>query len=159
MKAKRNLMNFSHHSIIPVFHFSGGHPVNPVIPSKNCCLCRGFTLLEVMVSMVLIATALLAIFRLQAQNLDIQSESQFMTMARLLAQERLSRIAGNPEEFSEGRSDGDFGQYYPEYRYTQEIRRTAANGNLYHVSVGIFDDEKRTLERSFSIETFMFKPQ
>jgi len=130
-----------------------------VILSINSFCPRGFTLLEVMVSMVLISIALLAIFQLQAQNLDIQSESQFMTAARLLAQERLSWIAANPEELKEGRSDGDFGERFPEYRYTEEMRRTSSVGDLYHVRVDIFDEENRTLDRSFSVETFLYKPK
>jgi len=110
-----------------------------------------------MVSMVLISIALLAIFQLQAQNLEIQSESQFMTAARLLAQKRLSWIAANREELNEGRSDGDFGERFPEYRYTQEIRRASSAGDLYHVSVSILDEETLTLGRSFSVETFLYK--
>lgn len=168
---KRGLTPFRKHSasvehceddVIDVRHldFKGNilsiHPVDPVILSRDFSSSRGFTLLEIMVSMVLIATALLAIVRLQAQNLELQSESQFMTVARLLAQERLAWIAGNPGNFNEGRSDGDFGEYHPDFRYTQEISRTDSGGDLYRVSLQIFIDETAP-ERAFSVETFMYR--
>jgi prepilin-type N-terminal cleavage/methylation domain-containing protein len=68
---------------------------------------RGFTLLEVVISMGLITIALLAVFRLQAQNLDLQSEAQFITLANHLAQDRMSQIQAG-DELTEGSSSGDF---------------------------------------------------
>ena len=53
---------------------------------------HGFTLLEIVICLGLIALALMAVFHLQAQNLDLQSEAQFMTIATCLLQERLSQI-------------------------------------------------------------------
>jgi len=118
---------------------------------------QGFTLLEVMVSMVLIATALVAVLHLQSQNLELQSEARFMTTARLLAQERIAWLAGNPEGFREGRDEGGFGEDHPEFRYMQEISRTGLTGSLYRVTLEVFDDETKRSERSFSVETFMYR--
>jgi hypothetical protein len=105
--------------------------------------------------MALIATALLAIMELQAQNLDIQSESRFMTVARLLVQERLSWIGADPD-FHEGRGSGDLGEEYPEFRYEQEIERVASGSNLYKVTVRVFTDETKS-ERTLSVDSFVYR--
>jgi Tfp pilus assembly protein PilV len=110
-----------------------------------------------MVSMALIATALLAIMQLLAQSLDLQSEAGFITAARLLAQERIAGIAANPEELREGSAEGGFGEDHPGFRYTQEISRTGSNGELYRVSLTVFMDEEKTLQRSFPVETLLYR--
>ena len=81
---------------------------------------HGFTLLEIVICLGLIALVLVAVFHLQAQNLDLQSEAQFMTTATWLLQERLSQIQ-SVEEIEEGTNSGDFGKDYPDYTYKQEV--------------------------------------
>jgi prepilin-type N-terminal cleavage/methylation domain-containing protein len=81
---------------------------------------HGFTLLEIVICLGLIALVLVAVFHLQAQNLDLQSEAQFMTTATWLLQERLSQIQ-SLEEIEEGTNSGDFGKDYPDYTYKQEV--------------------------------------
>ena len=63
---------------------------------------HGFTLLEVVICLGIIALVLVAVFHLQAQNLDLQSEAQFMTIATCLLQERLSQIQAR-ETIEEGK--------------------------------------------------------
>jgi type II secretion system protein I len=117
---------------------------------------EGFTLLEVLICMALIAIAFLAVFRLQAQNLDLQSEAQFMTVARFLAQDRLSRIQAEEPLDSVGRS-GDFEPTYPNYRYEEEIKDEPGDlENLYRVSVHILRDVG-SAERRFSVETLIYR--
>ena len=70
---------------------------------------EGFTLLEIVIALGLIAIALLAVFHLQAQNLDIQSEAQFMTIAKCLIQDRISQIECR-DTLSEGKSSGEVGE-------------------------------------------------
>jgi type II secretion system protein I len=116
----------------------------------------GFTLLEVLICMALIVIAFTAVFRLQAQNLDLQSESQFMTVARFLAQDRLSRIQAEDPLDSTGRS-GDFEPTYPHYRYEEEIAEEPGDlENLFRVTVHIVQDVGST-ERRFSVETLIYR--
>jgi len=80
----------------------------------------GFTLLEVMVAMAIIAIALTAVLRLQSQSLSLASEARFYTTAPLLAQSRMASImATAPEEL---RSDsGNFGEDFSDYKWSSTI--------------------------------------
>jgi general secretion pathway protein I len=87
----------------------------------------GFTLLEVMVAMAIIAIALTAVLRLQSQSLSLASEARFFTTAPLLAQSRMAEIMiTTPEEL---RSDsGDFGEDFPDYTWRSIVEDLTAEG-------------------------------
>ena len=55
-------------------------------------LRSGFTLLEVMVAMSIIAIVLLAVYRLHSQTLMMNYSARFYTTAPLLAQQKLSEL-------------------------------------------------------------------
>ena len=74
----------------------------------------GFTLLEVMIALTIIALAVTAILGSQAQSLSLASEAKFGTTGALLAQKKLV------ETLMENRFDlpsdsGDFGEEFPDY--------------------------------------------
>ena len=117
----------------------------------------GFTLLEIVISLGLIATALLAIFRLQAQNLDLQSEAQFITTANLLAGERLARIQARGT-LTEGTETGDFGDDYPNYRYREEINAESDLDNLYKIHLSILLEEE-IAAKDLSMEAYLFRSE
>jgi len=118
---------------------------------------RGFTLLEVVISMGLITIALLAVFRLQAQNLSLQSEAQFITLANHLAQDRMSQIQAG-DELTEGSSSGDFGDDFPYFSYREEISEMPDLENLFKVKVSVFLD-KKDATKDLSIETYLYRNQ
>ncbi|NOX80366.1 MAG: prepilin-type N-terminal cleavage/methylation domain-containing protein [Deltaproteobacteria bacterium] len=76
----------------------------------------GFTFLEVMVAVAIIAIALVTLIGSQSQSVSIAGEARFDIMASLLAQQKLTEIeAGNFDSlFSD---EGDFGKQYPDYRW------------------------------------------
>jgi len=116
---------------------------------------RGFTLLEIIICLGLIALVLVSVFHLQAQNLDLQSEAQFMTTATCLLQERLSRIQSQ-EEIDEGTNSGDFGEDYPDYTYTQEVSEVPDTETLYKVRVSVFL-ERENARRDLWLETYLYR--
>jgi prepilin-type N-terminal cleavage/methylation domain-containing protein len=101
---------------------------------------NGFTLLEIIISLGLISIALLAVLRLQAQNLNLQSEAQFITVANYLVQDRLSRIQSE-SGLEPGHFSGDFGSDFPYFRYQEEIEEITDIENLLKVSVTIILDD------------------
>ncbi len=112
---------------------------------------RGFTLIEVLISMVIMAIGLLAVFNLQGQNLDSQSEASFMTMAGQLARERVARIvAGSDLEI--GHSSGDFQEKQLGFLYDEDVSRVAGTRNLFRIRVTITEQGDRT-GRRYSLET------
>lgn len=116
---------------------------------------RGFTLLEVVVSMGLIAVVLVAIFRLQAQSLGLQYESRFLTTANLLLQERISAV-GALEQIEEGTFSGDFGEDFPEFAYRVEVLPVKDWENLLKIRIDIVltgDQDRRILQS----ESYVYK--
>ena len=76
----------------------------------------GFTLLEVMVALSIMAIVLVSVYRLQSQTVVMTMESRFYTQAPLLAQSALSLFEKSQQvEFAP--DQGDFGREYPGYRW------------------------------------------
>lgn len=80
----------------------------------------GFTLLEVMVAVAIIAIALTAVLGSQSQSVSLASEAKFSTVAAFLAQSKMAEIeSAGPDDLT---SDaGDFGEDYPDYRWETEV--------------------------------------
>jgi prepilin-type N-terminal cleavage/methylation domain-containing protein len=117
---------------------------------------KGFSLLEVIICLGLIATALMAIFRLQARNLDLQAEARFITTAKLLCEERLARLGSDASMLS-GSSSGDFGEDFPQYGYEEEVSPVSGVPYLYKVSIriGLYDEERAG---DYRMQTYVFRP-
>jgi general secretion pathway protein I len=85
----------------------------------------GFTLLEVMVAMAILAMSLVAIYRLQSQSISLATESRFKTSAALLAQSKMADIEASSSTVLTNRTEsGDFGPDYPQYTWLLEITDT-----------------------------------
>ena len=80
---------------------------------------RGFTLLEVMIAVALIAIALTTLLGSQSQSVSFANSAKFETMAALLAQGKMSEIALQQETPASG--SGDFGDEYPGYAWEVEV--------------------------------------
>jgi general secretion pathway protein I len=88
--------------------------------SRTAC---GFTLLEVMIAMAILAIALVAVYQSQSQSISMAGNSHFLTTASLLAQGRMTEIdAADPREVAAG--NGDFGDAFPDYQWQVEIGDT-----------------------------------
>lgn len=98
---------------------SGG-PVTQGPPQRIGAGRHGFTLLEVMIAMTILAISLVAVYQSQSQSLSMASDSRFLTTASLLAQGRMAEIdAANPLQVANGK--GDFGETFPDYKWEVEI--------------------------------------
>lgn len=90
---------------------------------KNMRKTGGFTLLEVMIAMAILAIALVVVFQSQSQSISMASESRFVTTASLLAQSKMSEMeAVDPGELGSG--SGDFGDGYPGYSWRTTVDGT-----------------------------------
>jgi general secretion pathway protein I len=86
-------------------------------PSAHCR--RGFTLLEVMVAMAILAIALTTLIGSQNQSLFAAGEADFSFQSSLLARQKMSEIladADNPLS-----SSGDFGENHPGFFWKSEV--------------------------------------
>lgn len=85
-------------------------------PRKQKTESFGFTLLEVMVAMAIIAIALTAVLGSQSQSVSLASEAKFNTTAPLLAQSKIAEVEVAEENDLTGDS-GDFGEDFPGYTW------------------------------------------
>ena len=81
---------------------------------------EGFTLLEVMVAVALLAIALTAVLGSQSQSVSLAGEAKFNTTAALLAQSKMAEV--EVEDAEDLTSDsGDFGEDFPDYTWEMTV--------------------------------------
>ncbi|MBS3754713.1 MAG: type II secretion system minor pseudopilin GspI [Desulfobacterales bacterium] len=80
---------------------------------------KGFTLLEVLVSLAIISIVLISLISLQGQTIGMYESVRFYSTAPFLARSKLSEAALNPGDFR-GNS-GDFGKAHPGYSWQAQV--------------------------------------
>jgi general secretion pathway protein I len=79
-------------------------------------LTSGFTLLEVMVAMAVMAIVLGSVYRMHSQTLTMNTAARFYTQAPLLAQKKMTEITTTSSGIFASDS-GDFGVDFPGYSW------------------------------------------
>ena len=103
----------------------------------------GFTLLEVMIAMAILAISLVAVYQSQSQSVSMAANARFLTTASLLAQSRMSQIdAAAPREVSSG--SGDFGENFPDYAWQVEIGDVEGIQFLRRISLTVTNGRMKT---------------
>jgi general secretion pathway protein I len=86
-------------------------------PSIGCHrTTSGFTLLEVMVAMAIMAIVLVSVYRMHSQTLTMNMAARFYTQAPMLAQNKLAELEIDSSGTVTGDS-GDFGDKFPGYTW------------------------------------------
>ena len=122
---------------------------------------RGFTLLEVMVAVSIMAIVLTAVYRLHSQTISMSGSARFYTNAPLLAQRTMSELETKPDEF-QGNSSGDYGEEFPGYTWnvqvedveSEELGEAAEDLKRIDVSVTLNDGEF-----NYSFRTYRLMPE
>ena len=108
---------------------------NPQHPAPN----SGFTLLEVLVAMAVLAVALVSLLGLHNRSLLLSLRAQRLSTATLLVQEMLTRTQLEGESALRI-TTGDFAELhpgqYPEFRWYRTLRPTQLEG-LWELRVGV----------------------
>ena len=127
--------------------------MNPGLNNSDLFDSRGFTLLEVMVAVAILAIALVAILKANLQTIDTLVETRERTTVSLLAASKMAEIESvGAAEWSEFR--GDFGEDYPGFTWQVETAPTEVEG-LMRVTVivqakeGVGGSETRLEELMF----------
>ena len=91
----------------------------------------GFTLLEIMAAISIIAIVLVTVYRLHAQTLSMNYSARFYTTAPMLAQKKMVEIESEGRENMSDDS-GDFGDEFPGYRWQVAVEdvESKALGNV-----------------------------
>jgi general secretion pathway protein I len=121
----------------------------------------GFTLLEVMIAVAILAIALVAVFGLQSQSVSLASEAKFNTTVALLAQKKMAQIESiSPQELNS--DDGDFGEDFPGYQWDVRISDVSFSGigtveYLKQVDLVIFWGDHKKYQ--YGVRLFRFVPK
>ncbi len=124
---------------------------------KKRTALHGFTLLEVMVALAVLAIALTSIYRLQSQTMMMSADARFYSLAPQLARAKLSEI--ERQDFKDITSgSGDFGEDYPGYGWTlaiEDLPSDLITENKHHLAV-INLTVSQNEENSYPLRTYRF---
>jgi general secretion pathway protein I len=81
---------------------------------------RGFTLIEIMAAISIIAIVLVSVYKLHAQTVAMTSEVRFYATAPMLAQKKMAEIESKSRQDISDES-GDFGDQFPNYSFNVVI--------------------------------------
>ena len=129
---------------------------------RRCRLYRkgsaenGFTLMEVMVALSVVAIALMAIYRMHTQTLFMHARGRFDTVAAMLARQKLADVDAMDLKDLTGDS-GDFGNAQPGYAWQIQSEEVSSDllkedgPTLKRITVIISFNEEESL---FSLTTY-----
>ena len=80
----------------------------------------GFTLLEVMVALAIIAIVLVSVLRMQGQSILMNEAFRFYTIAPQLAMSKMTEFRRDPEAM-ELNNSGGFGETYSDYNWQAAV--------------------------------------
>ncbi len=84
------------------------------VPAKCCRQDLGFTLLEVMVAVAILAIALTSLLGAQSASVGLATEIRFHVQAPLLARKQLAELVARKEFFA---SEGEIGDEFPGFHW------------------------------------------
>ena len=125
---------------------------------KDC----GFTFLEVMVAVALLAITLTAVLGSQSQSVDLASEARFYTTVTLLAQGKMAEIESKDLDTLSSES-GDFGEAFPGYTWEVTVDKVYVDfsenvsDHLRQVTLTLSWEESEHFQ--YSLKTYRFFPQ
>ena len=125
---------------------------------KSLILRSGFSLLEILVAISIIAIVFLSIFKMHKQTISMNQAAKFYTLAPLLAQNKIGELELKIA-YENIYDSGVFGDNYPGYRYDISIDDADseflgyAAGELKKIDVTVFTDIE---ELSYSLRTYKF---
>jgi general secretion pathway protein I len=122
--------------------------------SRSFRISTGFTLLEVMIALAILALVAVAFLRAQASSVHLVDESMQISLATLLAKEKMAELesAGFPEV---GNNSGTGGEDFPLFRWEQIVSSTEIL-NVRKAVVRVLWMEG-TRERSLDLTTYFAK--
>ena len=107
-------------------------------PGRRSRACDAFTLIEVLITLVVLSTGIILVMRAFETSLVALCDSRDAVWATLLISEKLAEIeAGGP---SAGRASGAFSRPYDDFRWERRVLWADgdASNALYRVSVSVW---------------------
>ncbi|MFH1081083.1 MAG: type II secretion system minor pseudopilin GspI [Pseudomonadota bacterium] len=117
---------------------------------------KGFTLLEVMIAMAILAIALVAVFQSQSQSISIAGNARFLTTASLLAQSKMAEMEATDMRNIKSEA-GNFGQDFPDYEWQMTVKRMDIE-TVKKIELVVTNNRMR-LNHTYMLEYFRFAPK
>jgi len=139
----------------PVSRSHYRHPASR-IQHPESSIQTGFTLLEVLIAMAIMAIVLISVYRLHSQTLSMAAATRFYTQASLLAQSKMAQLEAMSSNAVSGDS-GDFGDKFPGYGWsvsTEDVSSEAlgdAAAELKRIDVTVTLNEK---EYTYTVRSY-----
>ncbi len=120
----------------------------------------GFTLLEVLIAMAIMAIVLVSVYRMHSQTLSMATANRFYIQASLLAQSKMAQLeASSSESIPDG--SGDFGDNFPGYSWSvsteavsiEALGEAAADLNRIDLTVTLNDNDFEYTIRAYRLMT------
>jgi len=118
----------------------------------------GFTLLEVMVAVAIVAIALSAVYKLYSQAFAMNQSARFYTTATLLAETKLAELSAQPAE-DLGNDGGAFEDEFTDYSWQVTVTEveaedlTLSQQLMRQIDIVITHEQQG---ESFSLRTYRF---
>lgn len=94
---------------------------------RNLKFRTGFTLLEIMVSVSIIAIVLVSVYRMHAQTISMNSRARFYATAPMLAKMKMAETESKGLK-NMADDSGDFGDEFPNYHWNIAIDDVDSKG-------------------------------
>ncbi len=91
------------------------------VPVNSCRQDAGFTLLEVMIAVAVLAIALTSLLGSQSASVGLATETRFHIQAPLLARKQLAELVVRKELFA---SEGEIGEEFPGFHWELQAEET-----------------------------------
>ncbi len=88
---------------------------------------RGFTLLEVIVSMAILSIGLVAVLEAYSATARVSLQDEFITTATFLGAGKMEEVLKEPY-ITSGSDEGDFGEEFAEFTWTVDITDSEIEG-------------------------------
>ncbi len=109
----------------------------------------GFTLLEVLIAMAIMAVVLVSVYRLHSQTLTMTTTNRFYTQAPLLAQSKMAQLEAASSDLVSGDS-GDFGDNFPGYAWSVSTEDVSSE------ALGEAADDLKRIDVTVSLNEFEY---
>lgn len=120
---------------------------------NNSTRQAGFSLIEVVVAILILGIALVALTEGVTAALSSSKASEVQTTAALLAAGQIETLRAEGD-YTDGETEGDFGDEFPQYHWMQTISDTSIDG-LYNVEVIV--EDAQTGKDLYDLRTMLFE--
>lgn len=102
---------------------------------RKASFLQYFSLIEVLVALTIISVCFVIMFHSLTNDINNTAVINGYTTAAMLSKKKMAEIMLNEEKIRAGKTEGDFGDKYPLYKWNLEIKKEEKN--LYYIKLTV----------------------